>query len=240
MEKQKTQQQLLQKNQSNDNSMQLIECLKSNLSIFEYKENIQKNWITTTGSPNFAKIYNSGLPIKSVVEQDGLVNTYKIVNLMLNRFLQYFNLAIKMSEDQVAEYACQIVDSSIIDGYTLEDFAVFFEKAKTGIYGVPKVAIDGAFINTMLDKYNLERQKSINEYRAKIEHNQKLGIYDDTTPQRRYNPQTQEFDLLRTRCVLSAHILRASSFALCCVEYSPSFFGLPAVCIYQSTLNFHA
>lgn len=174
--------------------MQLIECLKSNLSIFEYKENIQKNWITTTGSPNFAKIYNSGLPIKSVVEQDGLVNTYKILNLMLNRFLQYFNLAIKMSEDQVAEYACQMVDLSIIDGYTLEDFAVFFEKAKTGIYGVPKVSIDGAFINTMLDKYNLERQKSINEYRAKIEHNQKLGIYDDTTPQRRYNPQTQEFE----------------------------------------------
>jgi len=121
---------------------------------------------------DFTKIVNEGLPLAVFLKNEG-INAYKIVTKMLDKFCNSFNVVRNMTIEQKADYSFVLIDSNMhgalptCPSYRLEDLAVFFEKAKTGVYGVPFDHLDCSVIEGMLDKYHQERVKEY--YNSKYE-----------------------------------------------------------------------
>lgn len=142
-------------------------------------------------APQFVKINNHGLKLHRLKSEIGDLGAGSILIVLITKFVRTFNVSKNMDDDQILDLAMSLLDTGIVDGYTLEDYAVFFEKAKTGKYGKPFDYVDAGLINSMLDKYHQDRQSEIYRENIRIHENMKKGIYEDaesseihTTPAR--------------------------------------------------------
>lgn len=78
------------------------------------------------------------------------------LQLMVLDVVKYYHTTEKMTEPQIYETAFRIVDA--FKGLTLEDVALCFHQAKSGLYGGVYNRIDGAVLLDWLHKYQDKMQ----------------------------------------------------------------------------------
>lgn len=118
--------------------------------------------------PDYLTAVDNGAPIFYLKQCLGLGMIAKIIAAMLARFVGQFNVSKNMTPAQIGDYAITLVEESQELGHQLpamrlEDFALFFEQAKTGKWGKPFDYIDSALIESWLDQYWKER---VTKYRV--------------------------------------------------------------------------
>ena len=150
-------------------SVVLITHLEENKYI-DYKIAVRE--ILFSGKiPQYEIAINNGTPLLVLKKTIGLKDTVKVLSLMIAKFVSAFNVSKNMNSEQIADLSIQWIEEESESGsfdcpsYRLEDFALFFELAKTGRYGRPFDYVDASLLNEWLDKYHVER---INEYREII------------------------------------------------------------------------
>ena len=130
-----------------------------------YRTNIIES-LLPNGVPNFDFILNSGMPLAVLKKEVGLSDTIKIVALMLANFCGSFNVSKNMTANQITDYAITLVEENQYGtednpSLRIEDFALFFECAKRGIYGKPFDYIDATLIQEWLFSFKVERYNTI-------------------------------------------------------------------------------
>ena len=141
-------------------------------------------------TPNFPEIVDKGVPMAVLKKEIGHRELIEILSLMISKFTANFNVSRNMTADQITDYAMYLIDNDTSGSwenpsYKLEDYAVFFEKAKTGIYGKIYERIDSTIIEEMLDEYHKERSEKYYEHLTKYQHNPK----DKTEPHPQANKE---------------------------------------------------
>lgn len=112
---------------------------------------------------DFRAVVQAGTPMPVIRETLGLKPLAKVLGRMIANFCGAFNVSKNMTPPQIADYAITLIEEDSIFGtwespcYRLEDYAVFFERAKSGRYGKPFDYIDGALINSFMTEYHKER-----------------------------------------------------------------------------------
>lgn len=148
-------------------SVTLIAHLEANRPI-EYKLAVRDN-LFKDAVPQYAIAVTTGTPLYLLKKTIDIPDTMKILYVMIAKFVASFNVSKNMDPEQISDLAIQWIEEESSTGsfdspsYRLEDFALFFEIAKTGKYGRPFDYVDGALINEWLDKYHVERTEKFRE-----------------------------------------------------------------------------
>lgn len=148
-------------------SVILIAHLEANRPI-DYKLAVRENLFKDT-VPQYAVAVTSGTPLYVLKNTVGLKDAMKVLSVMIAKFVASFNVSKNMNPEQISDLAIQWLEEESSTGsfdcpsYRLEDFALFFELAKTGRYGRPFDYVDATLINEWLDKYHVERTEKFRE-----------------------------------------------------------------------------
>lgn len=120
------------------------------------------------GAANFPAILDKGLPLKNLQHSIGMADTVKLLTALIAQFVASFNVSKNMNAQQIQDLAFTLLDeyqsgSFYCPSYRLEDFAVFFERAKKGEFGRPFDYVDAALILEWLAKFDAERSQAMRE-----------------------------------------------------------------------------
>lgn len=135
---------------------------------------------TPDGSPNFLMITREGTKLALFEKQHGSENLLKVIALMLTKFSQSFNFAEgkNLNDTQISDLAVSLYEAGINDGFTIEDYAIFFERAKMNKYGKVFDRLDIGIVNEMLDNYFLERVSELAKANDVIQDEKKKSIIE--------------------------------------------------------------
>lgn len=92
-----------------------------------------------------------------LVEKYGKEKIHGLVVVMLTKFVNSFNLIRPMTSDQIVECAFEMIDSSYEDTLSIEDFALFFQGAKSAKYGKVLDRMDQQTVFELFENYRQER-----------------------------------------------------------------------------------
>ncbi len=114
--------------------------------------------------------------LSTLILQHGKTNIKKLLAVLLDDFVMSFKTANRMTP---TEYS-SVLDNIIMEYWNLrlEDFALFFNRAKTGIYGKIFNRIDQEVLFGMLDEYVKQRSKDIEQ-----KHEQQKAVAKKKSPQ---------------------------------------------------------
>lgn len=115
----------------------------------------------------------------------------KYIVLLITQFNQYFNLPQGkfMNDIQIVDLAFSLYSDMILHGYSMNDFIIFFDGAKSQKYGKIFDRIDSSVILEMLDVYHLQREKKRIELEEIKESKMKKGIYEDNEEKECISPE---------------------------------------------------
>lgn len=142
-------------------SVALIAHLEADRAI-DYKLAVREN-LLKDNVPQYVVAISTGTPLGLLKSSLGLKDATKILSVMIAKFVGAFNVSKNMTPDQIQDLAITWIEEESGTGsfdcpaYRLEDFALFFEMAKTGKYGRPFDYVDAALINQWLDLYHSDR-----------------------------------------------------------------------------------
>lgn len=136
----------------------------ANLAIKQYSQD---------GEPAFDRL----LSIPLTVRIPGLINEYglKRAHRLLKTILQEFTWSVplpksaKLSETKISAVACDLILAAYDDHLAIEDFIVFFERAKKGKYGKFKGTLTHFSVMEKLNQYRTERTTIYSALKAEQE-----------------------------------------------------------------------
>lgn len=95
--------------------------------------------------------------IPGLVEKYGKMSIHGLIVVMLTKFVNSFNLIRPMTGEQIVECAFEMIDSASEDTLSIEDFALFFQGAKSAKYGKVLDRMDQQTVFELFENYRQER-----------------------------------------------------------------------------------
>lgn len=124
---------------------------------------VAKRYESTTGpGTNFPLLVSEGTQLSVLSRNLGTTAIEVNVGLLITDFVHSFNVSQGMNNDQIADLAAMLVSDYWF--YTLEDFVVFFHRAKKSEFGKVFNRLDAAIIFEFLKVYDAERMESFFQY----------------------------------------------------------------------------
>jgi hypothetical protein len=101
--------------------------------------------------------------IPGLIAEYGLKRMHKLLVMVIREFSMAIPLpkSKKLNDTRVSVCACDLMLTSYEDQLSLEDFILFFERAKAGKYGAIKKALTHQLIVQMLEQYRQERHEAL-------------------------------------------------------------------------------
>lgn len=117
--------------------------------------------------------------IPGLINNYGLKRAHRLIKLVLQEFCYSIPLpkSAKLSDTKIAACACDLILAAHEDQLSLEDFVVFFERAKEGKYGKFKGMVTHFSVMQKLEQYRQERSAAY--YKLKDEEEARLKRMND-------------------------------------------------------------
>lgn len=135
-------------------SLILKTLLTSPIQFLKTLESTSVEAILKSDSPSFALICK---------QEKGEVISQAILSKLIIDFLDFFNIGKTMSESQIVSTVKLLLED--YSNLKPDDFVLFFNRAKKGIYGKVYDRIDGAVIFGWLEQFMHERDSEIEQIR---------------------------------------------------------------------------
>lgn len=124
------------------------------------------NDLAPNGIVNFERIYQECSSIALVKKINGSQVTVTFIYILIEDCNKALNVFSPMSQYQMMDLAEDILID--LEGYTLEDMAIFFAGIKRGYWGQVKSRFDAAIVWDMWAAYSTQRQDHF--YRKETQH----------------------------------------------------------------------
>lgn len=114
-------------------------------------------------------VLKTGTTLSELCKQVGKGETITVVAIMLRNFCAQYNVSKNMTQSQIEDYAADLVLDYAerrgvsdhlppeMEAWKLEEYAIFFDRAGKGDFGVPFDRIDRGVIEQMFEQYMAER-----------------------------------------------------------------------------------
>ena len=137
--------------------MPSIKLMKSLLTKNRIEINLIKQELTDQGSPKFEVLFSEGKSTQfSIVQRAiGDENMVKLLIVMIEDLVNYFNVQRPMNMDQMTDLAFEILP--IFKFHRFEEIMIFFEGIKKSKWGKVYERLDSAVIWEMFEKYDNSR-----------------------------------------------------------------------------------
>lgn len=123
--------------------------------------------------------YGKGYDLRKVLKQGTYIlvlkkhmdpmDIAKVIAALLTDYCNSYNVVRNMSAQQIVDWAIEEVEN--LEHYTLEDYVVFFQQAKSGKFGQPFDRIDRGTVDSMFEQYHNERTAALRELIDARQHN---------------------------------------------------------------------
>ena len=113
--------------------------------------------------------------LPGLVKKLGKEKIHGILIVMLTDFANSFNLVRPMTPDQIVMCAFDLIDTSYEDYLSIEDFALFFQGAKSAKYGKILDRMDQQTIFELFENYRQQRHENYLRIRQEKESQYKIG-----------------------------------------------------------------
>lgn len=101
------------------------------------------------------------------LEEHGNLKARAILSYLITDVITYFNVSKTIDEEQLKDILELIIHNTEFNSLTPESFALCFNRAKTGKYGMVNEKLDGQIIFSWLRKFSSEVTLEYEQYRAK-------------------------------------------------------------------------
>ncbi|MDB5207539.1 MAG: hypothetical protein JWR72_2614 [Flavisolibacter sp.] len=109
--------------------------------------------------------------IPGIINEYGLKRAHRLIKTILQEFTWSVPLpkSAKLTETKISAVACDLILAAYEDQLAIEDFIVFFERAKKGKYGKFKGTVTHFSIMEKLNQYRTERTAVYQSLKAEQE-----------------------------------------------------------------------
>ena len=115
------------------------------------------------------------IPVKDrlpgLIDQYGKETIHGLLIVLLTDFANSFNLIRPMTADQIVMCAFEMIDTSYEDYLSIEDFALFFQGAKSAKYGKILDRMDQQTIFELFENYRQQRHEKYLQKKEEKESN---------------------------------------------------------------------